>query len=781
MLRRVFSVMLWMVVAGYVPAQTDTVPVTVKPHALGADDLVFLPDSARLKMVRTGRISRNLEELPLTVYIVSHEEIIRNQYTSLMDVLSSLPAVKTSQPGSGELGESFQIRGLTGNLYTKILINGIPIKPSVVSGMPVGNQLPVRQAEKIEVIYGTASAMYGADAVEGVINIITREADKGTMVGGDISLGPDGYNYINFFLGGKGGKNNNILKYSFYGSKYEYNDMNIQYRLENVYNPLNYYQQRKQTFLIGGEEYEPLEITETLLSENGVDPEEFKKVWYGPQYEGSINRPDMESLSAASHMIGVQMEFRGVRLSYDNMYRRTHSSIGLSPVFYKYNNPQNYWGESIQRTTLSYTKAFDYFSTHTLLSGLVYRMDNNSSQGVTFLENTDKVYRYSASNDFLFEQTFTVVPVTNLELVAGLSYQKSGNLPVTNYLMSPFDRSDYSSFSTRVVSRDTLLGSFGLNPISYSNLSGFLQYYFVLNRFRFLGGLRYDKNSLYGNRFSPQMAVLYKTGGHASFRLSAGTAYKSPPSSIAFQSLAFPVASDQIHYKVVPNRHLEPEKFNTLELGIHTRLLKKLELHQTFYYYSISNHIIPEKRPASQFTLPRAANDSVFIWMNSRESLSNVYGSQTTIRYKNIVPSIRMDGEISLSLLERRDRLPQVEEIVEEYFRLMPRHEGKLKLSFYPAKNLYVNVESQWMSKWLRLLIPFEGLYSRLFKDVDGYYAMNVMASYNLSPELRAFIRVTNLFDEAYGGVNATLLEENLVYNPQIRRSIRIGLSYNLN
>ena len=85
------------------------------------------------------------------------------------------------------------------------------------------------------------------------------------------------------------------------------------------------------------------------------------------------------------------------------------------------------------------------------------------------------------------------------------------------------------------------------------------------------------------------------------------------------------------------------------------------------------------------------------------------------------------------------------------------------------------------MTKWMRLLIPFESIYNELFKDTDGYYAMNAMTSYHLSTELSVFLKVTNLFDEKYGSVNATLLEENLVYNPQLRRSIRFGFSYNLN
>ena len=186
---------------------------------LGTEDLAFRDDSVEMNVISASRSSKRIGELPITIYVVTREDIIRNHYNSLIDVVKSLPGIRVSQPGSGELGESFQLRGLIGNLYTMILINGLPIKPSAVIGMPVLSQLPIRQAERIEIIYGPAAAVYGADAVSGVINIITKEADKGTFVMGDISLGQFDYRSSNFMVGGKTGKNKNIMQYSFYGDR----------------------------------------------------------------------------------------------------------------------------------------------------------------------------------------------------------------------------------------------------------------------------------------------------------------------------------------------------------------------------------------------------------------------------------------------------------------------------------------------------------------------------------------------------------------------------------
>jgi outer membrane receptor protein involved in Fe transport len=695
------NLLILCIMPGLLLAQEDRLTPQIGMEVQEAGDLVFHPDSSRLKIISTGRFSKNLDDLPLKVYVISHEEILNNQYNTLTDVLNSLPGMRVSQPGSGELGETFQVWGFTGNMYSKILVNGVPVKPSAVTGMPIGSQLPVRQADKIEVVYGNASAVYGADAVAGVINIITKESEQDLFVRGDISLGQGNYYYTNFFIGGKGGRNNNILNYSFYGSISGLNDLYVKEGYEEAYNPLNYYRYREEPLTINGVEYPPGEIDEALIIEAGSSVEEFNDENYGPGYEGTLTRPEMENLGCASHMLGLQLRFKGIGFSYNNMYRRTHSSIGLSPVFFKYNNPQNYWGEVIQRALLSYERDFRRVSSSTHLSFLSFAMDNTSSQGVTFFEKMDKLYRYSVSNDLFFEQTFSVSPAKNLEVIGGFSYKQSGALPVTNFLYTPFDRADYNLFRVEV-NLDTISDRFGYNPTSYNNLSGFLQSY-------------------------------YRTG-----------------------------------------------KFSTLELGFKTTLLRRLMIDQTYFYYRITDHIIPREFATAPLGLELAANDSVRIWINNREAVSNVYGVMTTLRVNDIIASVRLNAELNLTFQDRKDEIPDVVELVTDQLSLTPKHSGKLKITMEPLKRMYVNIESHWMTKWLRILIPVEEWYDELFAETDGYYAMNVLLSYGLSDNLKVYMKVTNLFNEKYGNVNAAFLDENLIYNPQLARYIRFGLSYQL-
>jgi len=784
------SVLLFAVFVS-VQGQLPVVSERQSVQKLDASDLAFREDTLEMNVTSASRSSKRIGELPITIYVVTREEIIRNHYNSLIDIIKSLPGMLVSQPGTGELGESFKLRGLIGNLYTMILVNGLPVKPSAVVGMPIGAQLPIRQAERIEIIYGPAAAIYGADAVSGVINIITKEAEKGTFVMGDMGLGLLEYRNGNFMVGGKSGKNKNILQYSFYGGLSEVSDLNVEKGYDKIYNPLQYLQEAGKRYNLGGTSYKPIEITEAILRSKGIQPTDFINENYPSNYEGSLTLPQIEELPASSNNLGFQLKYRGVSLSFNNMYRRTQSSLGQTPYLFKYNNPQNFWGENIRSTTLSYNHEWSpKFSTTTNLSSLVFKMDNNSSMGITFIDYTDKVYRYAASRDMLVEQLFTIMPGPKLEIMSGITYQYSGNLPQTNFLDSPFNPKDYSFFSTKMDILDTLSNNFGINPLVYHNVSAFAQAYYSLKKFRFMGGVRVDDNSLYGFSFSPRLAGLFIMNPKTSFRGSIGFAYKAPSSSLAWQSLAYRKGSnpDSLVYLSIPNPDLTPEKFMSVELGLIRKSKRGLNTNISLYYNVINDPIVDMHVPTASRGLPLAvinsAADSVLIRANSYESVSRLFGIQSTFRRNDLIKKIHLDMELSLTLAMYSDKAPDILEIATDYISnlsLNPNHYGQLKISAEPTKNLYLQIASIWESSWLRVLMPIKEIYNELVKDYDGFYSMDFVANYKFGANLNGFIKVNNIFDERYGGPSYSGMKTDLTYNPQSGRSILFGLTYTLN
>lgn len=146
-------------------------------------------DAAELGRVTvTGsRISRADIEEALPVFIIDREMIDLSGQSSVADLLRDLPLTNGGnfRPQSGSTGQSFagaNLRGL-GEGRTLILVDGrrAPIAPNFGSAQDL-NAIPLGAVERIEVLSDGASAIYGSDAIGGVINIITRTDFTGAEV-----------------------------------------------------------------------------------------------------------------------------------------------------------------------------------------------------------------------------------------------------------------------------------------------------------------------------------------------------------------------------------------------------------------------------------------------------------------------------------------------------------------------------------------------------------------------------------------------------------------------
>jgi len=194
--------------------------------------------------------------------------------------------------------------------------------------------------------------------------------------------------------------------------------------------------------------------------------------------------------------------------------------------------------------------------------------------------------------------------------------------------------------------------------------------------------------------------------------------------------------------------------------------------------------------PTSNLDLPLAIEESVsdsatvLTRINSQKSISRLYGLQANLKMNDIIKSIHMNGELSLTFAKSSEEFPELLQLAGNYisnFKLIPNHYGQLRLSMQPTKNLYLQLTSIWESSWLRIIIPFKEIYNDIIKDKDGFYSMDVVANYRIGTNLSSYIKISNIFDERYGGPVYSGMNTPLPYDPQIGRSFRIGLTYTLN
>jgi outer membrane receptor protein involved in Fe transport len=91
-----------------------------------------------------------------------------------------LPGMETREYYFVEDGTEVPVRGIVGNNKIVVLVNGMRVNPPGGENFPFRSDFSVRNAEQIEVIYGSGSTLYGRDAVSAVINIITKKPVEGS-------------------------------------------------------------------------------------------------------------------------------------------------------------------------------------------------------------------------------------------------------------------------------------------------------------------------------------------------------------------------------------------------------------------------------------------------------------------------------------------------------------------------------------------------------------------------------------------------------------------------
>jgi TonB-dependent vitamin B12 receptor len=165
-------------------------------------------DSGSDTMVITAnRFQQPLNTVLAPVSVVTREDIDRWQSHSMIDVMRRLPGVDIAQNGGmGQLSSLF-IRG-TNSSHVLVLVDGVRLNQAGVSGSSDLSQFPISLVQRVEYIRGPRSAVYGSDAIGGVVNIITTREKDGTTL--NAGVGSDGYQSYNASTQQKIGDNTRV-------------------------------------------------------------------------------------------------------------------------------------------------------------------------------------------------------------------------------------------------------------------------------------------------------------------------------------------------------------------------------------------------------------------------------------------------------------------------------------------------------------------------------------------------------------------------------------------
>ncbi|MCB1144820.1 MAG: TonB-dependent receptor [Leptospiraceae bacterium] len=543
-----------------------------------SDDVFKLLQATEI--VTASRTKESLIDVPATTMIVTEQDFKNRGYTSIEDIFRDLPGFDFIGLGGADPNVLYQ-RGYR-TPYTSrtlMMIDGIIQNDLWTQVATFDRTYPISAIKRIEIIYGPASAVYGPNAFQGMINIITKTAkDNGgksfsgrssfmygtgpnwTVDGGATSqIGDFGIAVAARTTQGED-ENNNVKGKGFHSPYY--------LRNPNIWGPALYY----------GDMGKP----------------------YGT-YHDSVN--DWGTiLSGTYKTLKVGANISNKDESYGGHYPGDKSQVN------------SYWSKRLVNVYLENT--VDITSKLTFYSMLTFR--DTSTYGTWAEADGYSLSKPSyvsltrwqnANSSILTYQNFEYRVNDNLKVLGGLKYESK---KLTKYYDIPgywwgstyFSSVDYLNPNVnKGIDKDPLFPNGGYsvylstdpimlrgpsprkkmpdeNTIGTNDRGGFLLTIIDWGKFRFSPGIRYDENSIYGRAMNPRITGIYKIRPQTAVKLLYGEAFNEPPPLLLYGGFSGRV-SDQ---------NLKPEKEKSTELILMNQG-KQISNEASFYYSRYENVI----------------------------------------------------------------------------------------------------------------------------------------------------------------------------------------------
>lgn len=769
-------------------AQNDST-LLLAPERLTERDI--LPRDLSKKKPRAISATRSLdavEDLPFTTVVFTAEDILRNGFVTLTDVLKAAPGIRVSQPGNAVEGETFMVRGLSGNQYMKILINDIPIKPSVALGMPIGAQLPIRQAERIEILYGPAAAIYGDETCAGVVNIILKESERPVYTQADLGFGRFGYNSLDLMFGGKIGKDKKIFRFSLYGSSTVRESMDVFYD-QTLYNTNQY--------LPFGLDSRVYQLAPNFRNANGFGD----------------SLPRTSPLPHESRMFGINLTWRGLHFTYHRMLRSDHTALGTSPLAVGYANPSNRLAERIESFSLGFQRQRKRRTSYTNFSFLNYWVDNNSSTTYVFdrlsaanflasggpgmndsaqqilLQST--YTKYAAEERFAAARGFEIRAESRMSVLMGK--KKRLQFDAGSYVNLAAGTPLFTYFSVPVeLAVDGVVSPAPPQPVLVSstdntafNLCGFTQLAWRGKRLHLVGGGSASIRIGEGVALSPRLGALYRIDSNWTVRANVATGIRHAALYGSIQTYRFfPQNTDPL---TVGNPYPQTEKTYASELALRYTTRGGASLEGILYWQEAHNLY----RPGYLVEDPGIVFSQLYGYRNAPGLSLSMWGIQGVARTKGSNADLKFSENRQITLSSRTELYVQFAR-GKEWFgynfqptdevRNQPKWHTQFRYYFKAGKKFELVIAANRQSSSLGKSVIFKESYqlpeqARLKK----FSTWDFMSRLYLSNHFLVYFQLINVFDRHHAGIDATGTPDDLLYNPQQGRQWRLGVNYNMN
>lgn len=323
-----------------------------------------LESLSNISIISATKTLSTINEVPSTVRVISEKTIKKHGYLTLEDALASLPGFQFRNI-VGFNSYVFQ-RGIPNqNNLILLLVDGIQVNELNSGGFYAGGQFNLDNVSQIEVIYGPSSALYGTNAISGIINIITKDAQD----------------YEGLSLTG------------LYGSF-------------NTYNASASYGYFDETSDFG------FRISGMIKSSEKADLKE---------ENGDYNwTREMENFED-DYSLEIKSTYKNLQFGVLYQNKQSSRSTNYKSIGTGYLDKNTLWNISFLN---SYLKFQQEFSENIKLSSTVfYRNSTLNDNSVAFVTDSFQVGHYRPGNLWGLENMITYLPLERLKLIGGIQFE----------------------------------------------------------------------------------------------------------------------------------------------------------------------------------------------------------------------------------------------------------------------------------------------------------------------------------------------------------------------
>lgn len=544
---------------------TDTVGVR-KLLGLSLEELM------NIDVITASKKVEKSQNAPATVYVITNTDIRQRGYVFLKDVLRDLPGMETIENSFTEQGTLVAVRGVLGNNKTIVMVNGRRVNPPGGEEMMLRSDINIAQAKQIEVVYGLGSTLYGQDAINALINIITERPADSTNV--------------DFMLRG-----------GMYNSK------------EGVFSFSRRISAKDKGF-VG--------ITASLsYADDGLSRLDKQYAqWWNANYAGVVAKTGINEVprrfdKGFNPFLRIESENSFFQV-WHRESSRSSAEGGYAPVLQFAD--QAIWHD--RSTVISAAKKFplnDNLNINTSISYNRYEIDPETryvfpvNDSTIFLND----YKYGIGTGVRIEESVDYKFRKKLSFLAGLLNAFYNVIPKATIPGGADPNSDlraqggYFVYYTTKGDSSSRVDIPRAYDLSYYILGAYAECQYQLNdELKAVAGLRFDKNSRYAEvAASPRLALIYKLNDRFTFKYIYNKGYVDPSPYFAYN--VFDNGQNLNTY----NAGLKAEHATSNELSVQY-MRKGLSLTGAVYYNTQQNLIVLEDGRISPANLVR---DTVYL------------------------------------------------------------------------------------------------------------------------------------------------------------------------